>query len=88
MEAKQVVVQKEIEVVTKKLVEETSITLTLTKEEATKLRTMAYTVSFHQAKSGSDASKLFWDIHTILRNVNVPAAGGDNFESQFYTPSR
>ena len=88
MEAKKTVVQKEIEVVTKKLVEETSITLTLTKEEATKLRTMAYTVSLRLAKHDSDASKLFWDIHSTLRDAKVAAAGGDNFESQFYIPAR
>ena len=88
MEAKKTVVQKEVEVVTKKLVDETSVTLTLTKEEATKLRTMAYTVSFHQAKPDSDVSKLFQDIYTTLRNANVAAAGGDNFGSQFYTLGR
>lgn len=88
MKAKQVVVQKEIEVVTTKLVDETSITLTLTKEEATKLRTMAYTVSLRQAKHDSAAFKLFWDIHATLRDAKVEAAGGDNFESQFYTPAR
>ena len=86
MEAKKVVVQKEIEVVTKKLVDETSVTLTLTKEEATKLRTMAYTVSFRHAKCDSDASKLFWDIYATLRDAKVEGAWGDNFESQFYTP--
>ena len=88
MEAKKVVVQKEIEVVTTKLVDETSVTLTLTQEEATKLRTMAYTVSDRHAKRGSAASKLFWDIHVALRRANVAAAGGDNFESQFYTPTK
>lgn len=86
MEAKKTVVQKEV--VVTKLVDETNVILTLTEEEATKLRTMAYTVSSRLAKHNSDASKLFWGIHTTLRNANVPAAGGDNFESQFYIPGR
>lgn len=88
MEAKKVVTQKEIEVVTKKLVDEETFTLTLTAEEASKLRTMSYTISDKLVKRDSAAHKLFWDIYLTLCSSRAQAQSGYNCESQFILPQR
>lgn len=88
MEAKKVVVQKEVEVVTKKLVDEETFTLTLTPEEASKLRTMSYTISDKLTKRSSAAHDLFWNLFQTLSTSGARAQGGDNCASQFILPQR
>lgn len=85
MEAKRVVVQKEIEVVTKKLVDETSVTLTLTEEEARNLRTLCYTVGYRYAKENTVASAMFNRLYATLCRAGVQQAlnSGCNFEHEF-----
>ena len=86
MEAKQVVVQKEVEVVTKKLVDEETFTLTLTAEEASKLRTMSYTVGYELVKDRNTAA---YEVFTGLYNALVRAgakqakSSGCNFRQEF-----
>lgn len=86
MEAKKIVVQKEVEVVTTKLVDETNVTITLSLEDASKLRTLSYTVAYALATNpGTTAHVIFRDLFDTLCNADVPHArnNGLNFEQDF-----
>ena len=86
MEAKKVVVQKEIEVVTKKLVDEETFTLILTAEEASELRTLSYTVGYELVKDqNTTAHVIFKNLFNTLCMAGVPHAknNGMNFQQDF-----
>ena len=86
MEAKKVVVQKEIEVVTTKLVDEEAFTLTLTPEEASKLRTLSYTVGYELVKDkNTTAHEVFISLYNALVHAGAKQAksSGCNFREEF-----
>ena len=86
MEAKKVVVQKEIEVVTKKPVDEEAFTLILTAEEASELRTLSYTVGYELVKDqNTTAHEVFSSLyHALVHAGAEPAAhSGYNFRQEF-----
>ena len=86
MEAKKTVVQKEIEVVTKTLVNEETFTLTLTAEEASKLRTLSYTVGYELVKDqDTTAHKVFKSLYNALVHAGAKQAksSGCNFRQEF-----
>lgn len=85
MQAVKTTETKIVEKIVKEEVKTNTVTLTLTEEEASQLRTMSYTIAYKYARPNTKAAKLFYGLYHALKTSGVPQASGCgcNFEHEF-----